>query len=123
MRAATFRPADAKGEVVVSRLTGRAGGLFENVKRWREQMGQAPLTEAEVAALPRVPSMGRTAVLVAIDGEWSGGMDPSSTTKGARFLGAVLEGEDASWFVKYVGPADEVRREEARFKAFVESFR
>jgi hypothetical protein len=121
MRLGTFRPAGSSGEVVVSRFPGRTGGLFENVKRWREQMGKPPLSEEEIAALPRAPAMGRTAVYVTIDGDYRG--MGGSTAKDVRFLGAILEGEDFSYFVRFVGPAEEVRREEARFKAFVESFR
>ena len=110
MRLATFRPAGAPtSEVVVSRFPGRTGGLAENLKRWRDQMGKPPLSEAEIAALPRAKAMGRTAVFVTIDGDFSGGMDPASNVKGARFLGAVLEGDDFSYFVRLVGPAEAVR--------------
>jgi hypothetical protein len=123
MRIATFKPRDAKeAEVVVSRFAGTAGGLFENLKRWRDQMGKPPLTEAEIAALPRAKALGRTAVFVSIDGDY-GGMDAAEGKRGWTFLGAVIEGEQHSVFVKLVGPTAEVRPEERRFREFVESFR
>jgi hypothetical protein len=123
MRIATYRPAGAKeAEVVISQFPGAAGGLSENLKRWRSQMGLQPLSEAEIAALPRGKALGRTAVFLSMDGDY-GGMDGTAGKKGWTFLGAVVEGPEQSVFVKMVGPTGEVRPEEARFREFVESLR
>jgi hypothetical protein len=120
MRVATYRPAGAKeAEAVVSTA---GGGLADNLNRWRSQMGLGPLSEEEIAALPRGKALGRTAVFLAMDGDY-GGMDGAAGKKGWTFLGAVIERPGQSVFVKMVGPTAEVRPEEKRFREFVESLR
>jgi hypothetical protein len=130
MRLATFVPKSAPStEVYVALLTGRAGGTRANLDRWRGQMGGSPLTDAEFAALPRTTILGGTAILLTADGAYTGmagseGMSGGAGTPGAgqRLVGMALERPKDMVFVKMTGPADEVRAEEARFKAFCESF-
>lgn len=130
MRLATFVPAGAtKTEVYVARLTGTAGGTKPNLDRWRAQMGQPALTDAEFEALPRTTILGGTAILLSVEGTFTGmggaGAAPASTSApgaGQRLLGMALERPGDMVFVKMVGPADEVLAEEGRFKAFCESF-
>jgi hypothetical protein len=108
-------------ECYVAVLAGAAGGTAANINRWRDQMGQPELTEAEFAALPRLPMLGRQAPLVAIDGHFTG-MD-GATTSDAMLLGAVCELPEEAVFVKLVGPAAEVRAERQHFEAFCRSLR
>ena len=60
MREVTYRTAGTLGaECYISVFPGTVGGLVANVNRWRSQAGQeAPLTAAEVEALPRIPVLG-----------------------------------------------------------------
>jgi hypothetical protein len=122
MRLVTFAPAGStKTAVHVSRLAGRAGGLRMNVDRWFAEMGKPAPTDAELAALPRGKVLGGEAVFVEIDGAFRG--MSGEPLEGAVLLGMVLEREAGSVFVKMVGPADEVRAERDRFRAFAESLR
>jgi hypothetical protein len=122
MRLATFRPkAAAKTEVTLSILGGDGGGLGLNLNRWREQMGLDEASDAEIAALPRATILGAEAVFISLDGHYRG-MGESDLPE-ARFLGMILLRDDHAVFVKMYGPAEEVRPEEARWRAFCESLR
>jgi hypothetical protein len=121
MRVATFTSAKAPhADVAVSLLSGTAGGTRANLDRWRDQMGAKPLSDAEFTALPRAKILGGTAAFIAVEGTW-GGMGGGEGKAGWMFLGMVLEREAGSVFVKMIGPADEVRAEQERFRSFCES--
>ena len=49
-----------------------AGSLADNVNRWRQQLGQDPLGEAELAALPREPLAGAEAAAIGLTGVLAG---------------------------------------------------
>lgn len=127
MRLATYVPKDAtRTEIAVSTLPGRAGGARLNVERWRTQMGLAtPLQDAEYAALRRSTILGAAAVFLEVDGRYGGmsGAPGAEPIDPARMVAVAIEREKGMVFVKMTGPADEVRREEARFLAFCESLR
>ncbi|MCA9316142.1 MAG: hypothetical protein KDB73_11695 [Planctomycetes bacterium] len=82
-----------------------AGSLADNVNRWRQQLGQDPLGEAELAALPREPLAGAEAALVDLVGDMSA---MGSTRKGVRLLGLVRAAPGEVLTLKLVGPADAV---------------
>lgn len=121
MRAATFVVADApKADVALTVLAGDAGGLAANLNRWQGQMGKPALTEAEIAALPRLDALGgKKAVVLATDGTFTsmGGEKAS----GQALLGAVLERGADVVFLKATGPADEIARLRPAFEALVAS--
>jgi hypothetical protein len=97
-------------------LAGGGGGLAANLNRWRGQMGLAPLSEADVAALPRVNLLGADATYVEMDGTFGG-------RAGWTLAGVALERAGAAVFVKMTGPSADVRAETDRFKALVASLR
>src|SRR5262249_7234633 len=73
MRIVTYVPEKAKNSLVyVAVLSGEAGGVKSNIDRWRTQMGQAELSDAEFAALPRGKVLGAEAVFAEITGTFSG---------------------------------------------------
>lgn len=110
MRLVTLVPADKTGvECYVTVLQGTGGGLEANVNRWRGQLGQTPLSAAEVAALTVVPVLGRDARFVEIEGGGSG------------LLGLVCELGAQTVFVKMTGPVEVLRAERERFLAFCKS--
>lgn len=120
-----FRLANfAIGEVecFLSALPGAAGGVKENLDRWRGQMSQPPYTDAEFAALPRGEALGAEAVFVEIDGVYTG---MAGETQGADYtmLGMIVPHEGNTVFVKMVGPTTAVGAERARFAAFCASLR
>src|SRR5947208_9750456 len=54
MRVASFRVKDKTGkqaDVSIVPLSGMAGGEIKNVNRWRDQVGQPPVTESDLAQL------------------------------------------------------------------------
>jgi hypothetical protein len=108
-------------ECYVTVLSGSGGGLEANVNRWRQQMGQPPMTAAEIAALPAIPMLGVEARLVRMAGSFTG-MDGTTRT-GSMLLGAVCELGRHSVFVKMTGPMAEVGAQEAHFEAFCRSLR
>ena len=117
----TFGP-DGVGECYVSRLPSTGGGLVENVNRWRRQMGQEPMSEEEVNAMPTRVVFSRPATYVAVDGSFTG-MGGKGTIDEARLLGVILNTGNGAVFVKMTGPRDLVTANEDQFDAFCASLR
>jgi hypothetical protein len=113
---------DGLGECYVSRLPSSGGGLVENVNRWRRQMGQEPMSEEEVNALPTREIFNLPASYVAIDGSFTG-MGATATIDDARLLGLILNVGNSTLFVKMTGPRDLVTANEDEFDAFSASLR
>lgn len=110
MRVATFVPAGTTGvECYVTLLAGNGGGLAANVNRWRQQIGLAAATPAEIDGLATLDVLGVKARLVEI-------------TSGANgVLGLVAETGAQTIFVKMTGPADVLKSQRERFLAFCRS--
>lgn len=108
-------------DVSVTSLGGAGGGLAANLDRWREQLGLAPLTPAELAALPRRTVLGSDdAVAIDFRGAWRGGGQEIAQ---ARMLGIVVTQPGGTLFVKAVGAATAVDAQVRAFDAFVASLR
>jgi hypothetical protein len=123
LRVANFRVAgDERAECYLTLLNGDAGGLAANVNRWRTQMSQPALSADEIAALPRCELLGREAVLLDVEGTWTG-MSGADRAEGRRLVGALLVQPDGSAFLKMVGPAELIAGEVERFKAVARSLR
>jgi len=122
MRMANFRlKSNAEAECYLTLLQGAAGGVAANVNRWRGQMQQPELTEAELAALPEVEVLGKPGKVVEITGNYvgmTGGEKP-----GYMLLGMVTELPGRTLFVKMTGPEAAVRPEKENFLAFCRSLR
>lgn len=121
MRDANFTFGDAgEGECYVSRLSGDGGGLEANVNRWRKQMGLAEATAEEISSLPRREVLGRDAVFVQLDGDYTavGAAEPK---KDQRMLGVIVIVDGGGLFVKLIGPRGLVEENTARFDALCES--
>ena len=120
MRIASFGLDDG-AECYVTALQGAAGGVEANLNRWREQLGENPLDESEIDALPRIPILGRLAVVMRAEGKFQ----PMSgdAIDDAALLGAICELEDETLFVKLVGPQEVVEAEERNFAAFCRGLR
>lgn len=122
MRVATWAPeGTSKTEVYVTVLAGTGGGAFANVNRWRGQVGLDDLTSEAFEQLPRAKVLGVDAVFVEVEGTFKG-MAESGGDAGSMLLGMFLQRPGRAVTVKMTGPADEVRRERERFRAFCESF-
>lgn len=115
MRIATLEAdKDGRIEISISRFPGDTGGLLANTNRWRQQVGLAPITEAD---LPQQVTPIKT---VSMEGH-------VMRLKGEQqyLLGAVLTSPDKSetWFVKATASPQIVDRHEADFNTFVGSAR
>ena len=111
---------NGEGECYLSRLPGVGGGLVANVNRWRGQMGQEPLSDAEVAALPKQALFGLEGTFLDVTGEFSG-MGAAEAKKDYRLLGVILTSPAGAVFVKMTGPADLVAANEENFHQFCAS--
>ena len=118
MRIANYR-VGAEGECYLTILAGSGGGVVGNVNRWRGQMGEGPLSAAEVEALPRVMLLGRDAYLLELEGPFRG-MGTAVRTDWA-LRGAILGSDSFTIFVKFTGPREVVAREGQAFKVFCAS--
>ncbi|QDU67183.1 hypothetical protein [Engelhardtia mirabilis] len=109
-------------ECYVTKLPGGAGGVIGNINRWAStQLGLPPLTEADVALLPRHSLLGREGVLFEADGDFSG--VGGASLEQARMMGLVLEDPMFTLFVKMTGPRDLVLAERQAFLDFAASLR
>jgi hypothetical protein len=103
----------------------RAGGnLTDNVNRWRKQMGLPEISAEEAQALPTRPLLGQTAYTTTLDGNYKA-VGAESASANYRMIGVILpfQEQNASLFVKMVGPRDVVEQNEAAFQAFCDSLR
>ncbi|NLN93643.1 MAG: hypothetical protein GX130_10105 [Candidatus Hydrogenedens sp.] len=119
MRLVTLMPEESQAsECYVSRLGGAAGGLEANINRWGQQIGLPPLSEEEIAALPRIPLLDTEATLVDMEGLLvvQGGQELP-----VRVYGLVCPLEGTTLFVKMTGPAEELQDEKENFESFVSS--
>jgi hypothetical protein len=106
-------------ECSLSVLGGDGGGIRANFDRWRGQLGQGPLSDAEFAALEPWPMLGREGRRIEIAGDYRG--MGSEAVSEALLLGAVCALGDRTVFVKLVGPRDLAAAERERFAAFCRS--
>lgn len=121
MRLVDMRFGEKKeGECYISIMPGPAGGLNANLNRWRKQMGQADYTDEEIAKLPKKPLFKRDGVFAEFDGDYKGvGMTEAS--KGYRLAGVIHSAEQATIFVKMIGPKALVEANSAAFDQFCQS--
>ncbi|MBP8131524.1 MAG: hypothetical protein KA184_18240 [Candidatus Hydrogenedentes bacterium] len=121
MRLVTYTAHDGVCECRAFMLSGTAGGVDANINRWRDQMNQPPLSAEELAALPRWPILGREAVYVEIQGDYTG--MSGATLPGQLFLGLVAPYKESTLFVIMVGPEAQMAQEKDNFAAFCKSMR
>ena len=120
MRKATYavpgNGAGADGDFSVTAFPSDVGGELANVNRWRGQVKQEPLTEADLAkAVTRIEQNGLRIAYVDV----GGGDGPT-----ARMLGAIVPYTGSTWFFK-LGPASSalIAREKPAFEEFLKSLK
>lgn len=122
MRLANFRVAgDERAECYLTALAGDAGGLAANVNRWCTQMSQRALSAEELEALPRAELFGREAVLLDVEGTWTG-MSGAERVGEQRLVGLLLVDAGGSLFLKMVGPSALLAEQRESFLALARSF-
>lgn len=112
MRLATF---DASGvEVSVAAFPGDVGGPLANINRWRNQIGLAPITDAELPSLlTTTRENGVEVSLVTMTG----------STGQVLLAASILPGDDKTWFVKATSEPAKIDAIRESFIAFSKSFR
>ena len=85
-------------------------------------MGQGPITDDALAALPRGTVLGAPAVFVELEGTFAG-MGGRAGRRARRCSGWCSSASEGSVFVKMTGPPRQVKAERERFRAFCESLR
>ncbi|MCA8943337.1 MAG: hypothetical protein KDB80_12310 [Planctomycetes bacterium] len=121
MRLVTFSPkSEPEVQCWVIVLASSAGGLANNVNRWRGEMQAPPLDDTAIADLPKIDVLGTEATLVEAYGDYTG---QSGSVEAGGMLGLIALTGAESVFVKMVGPADGVRAAKADFVSFCRSLR
>jgi len=111
-------PSNQQAQVTVIPLAGEAGGDFDNVNRWRAQVGLPPLAETEIRNLAEpVPIAGTPGRLFDIAGT------PPGQDQTTRLLAAVLDRHGTAWFFKMMGNAPLVAAQKPAFIEFLRSVR
>ncbi len=124
LRLANFRIGPAgEAECYVTILGGPAGGVALNVNRWRSQMGLEEADPETIAQLPKIPLLGAEAVFVDLKGSFGGMVDDvhapaRDIREGYALLGAILQREDDTVFLKMTGPEEILQQERGNFIAF-----
>ena len=124
MRLVTFACGVESGvECYVAELGGMGGGLAANFNRWRKQLGQPPMSEADIAALPRITVFGAEAPLLEVGGAYSGMGQGQPAQADSKLLGTMASSGDRAFFVKLVGPAAAVDAQREKFTSFCGSLK
>lgn len=96
---------------------GGGGDVTANAQRWLAQFksaeGASKIEPQELA--------GATVTIVTTEGTFSGGMPggPAAAVENFALLGAIIEGEEGSVFVKMTGPAALVKASRPKFMDFI----
>ncbi|HEY6225973.1 MAG TPA: hypothetical protein VI282_02515, partial [Verrucomicrobiae bacterium] len=100
--------ATAKGGTVsVSAFDGATGGLLANVNRWRGQMKQAPIDDADLAKEVKSVDLSDGSKASVVDVL---GTNPQ-TGKPGRLYGLIVTRGSKTWFYKLTGDPDVVGAE------------
>ncbi|MHC4393155.1 MAG: hypothetical protein ACYS22_17825 [Planctomycetota bacterium] len=122
MRVASFAP-DGRTDIecYLTVLGGAGGGLDANLNRWLDQLGQKPLSAAEIQELPRANVLGIESPILEAEGAFTGMDGPKQG--GFALLGTVVNLGQQTLFIKMTGPKEQIAAERENFTAFIGSLR
>lgn len=115
----TFGP-NNEGECYLSIMPGSSGSTLDNINRWRKQMAQPEITEADLEKLPKKTLMGIQGTYVTIDGDFTG-VGAAEAKPGYRMLGIIATVQGSGIFMKMTGPKALVEANTEAFDKFVAS--
>lgn len=112
----TFRIRDGSrtADVSATGFPGAAGGVIDNINRWRAQLGLGPATEEQIkndllrSEVGGIPGLG-------IDL-----LGPEGAER-QRISGVITLHNGSTWFFKMKGPAELVTQQQPAFEAFLRS--
>jgi hypothetical protein len=116
MRLGSYRVRGLDGtsaDISITALAGDAGGLLENLNRWREQVELPPWSRAEMSAQLRHLDVGPLHFEV---------VDFRGPT-GQAILGGILFRDGQTWFFKFTGPVALAAEQREPFIDFLRSIR
>jgi len=109
---------DTAADVSLVVLSGGAGGILDNVNRWRSQLGQAPVTEDVMAkGAQHVASGLGDVTVVDIEGNAEGG----DVLHDGRIVAGVALGPDRVYFFKMRGNKELVGAQKENFIKWIHS--
>ena len=105
--------------VAVTRLSGGAGTLVQNIDRWRDQVGLPKASPKELEELKDV----REFTVGGIKSPYVDLSGAKADREQLRMLVAIVTQGDAVWYFKFFGSAELINRQKATFEAFMSSVR
>ncbi len=131
MRRAQLKVEPVKGdkepaELVVFAFPGGAGTVQANIKRWEEQFkdkdGAAPKAETKTVKVKDLE-----VTRVEVSGRYVAAVQPGSPEKldkpNFRLLGAIVQTDQAGYYLKMIGPDKTMKAAEADFDKLIESIK
>ncbi len=100
-------PTDQAADLSITAFPGPAGGLRENINRWRGQLALPPLAETEEPAAPLSGAAMPGMLWVELDGGPAG------------ILGGIVTEGAETWFFKLSGPASTLAAVREEFRTFL----
>jgi len=111
----TYQAADGKVEITITQLGGTAGGMLPNINRWRNQIGLGPIDLSQSATeLQPLETPSGKAIVVDFAGNGAGAK---------RITGAIVSQPNQTWFIKMMGPAEEVAKEKEAFLGLLKTLK
>ncbi|WZO99549.1 hypothetical protein EP7_001156 [Isosphaeraceae bacterium EP7] len=108
------------GELVVFVFPGGAGSVESNVSRWQGQFksedGELPKVESK-----KVKGKNTDVTRVKIAGRYLDPFSKAGVKPGYQLLGAIVQTDDAGYFIKTIGPAKTIDDAEKAFDALIKS--
>jgi len=106
---------DATADLSIIAFPGAAGGLVQNLNRWRGQVGLATLDDAQLTAQTSVvkTAAGLEFTIADLAAEGNGPRQ--------RLLGAIASYGGETWFFKLLGPDALVAQTKPAFLAFLQT--
>jgi hypothetical protein len=108
---------DGQAEVTISKFPGAVGGMVPNINRWRDQLGLAPLADAEASKSAEMLEVEgkKNSYLIDIQGT------NKRTGKAARMIAVGVPHGGDTWFFKLLGDEVVVAKEKEAFVRFIVS--
>ena len=119
MRVATFTVGTDpnRAELIVTRFrAGTVGSLLDNINRWRQQVGLAPVTDEKAVAPEKATVAGQQAQVYDFAGEAAAG-NPARRNR----VVVVETPLGEMWFFRFFGPGDVVEQQRGAFESFLQS--
>ena len=103
---------------------GQGGDAKANAQRWGNQFTKADGSPAGTLKTREIKVGDMPALLVEVTGTYVGGMGADTAPRpDAMLLGAIVDGPDARWFFRAVGPRTTLDSERGAFETMIRSIR